>query len=61
LNVGIVGLGKMGILHTAILNTIDDVKITSIAEKESILAKHIKKGLPTLRTKWIVFCGNSQL
>lgn len=37
----------MGILHTAILNTIDDVKITSISEKESILTKYIKKGLPT--------------
>ena len=35
MNVGIVGLGKMGLLHTAILNTFDDVKVVSISEKEN--------------------------
>jgi len=43
---GIVGLGKMGLLHTGILNTIDQVQIISIAEKENFLAKYIKNVMP---------------
>ena len=37
MNVGIVGLGKMGLVHTAILNTFDDVNVVSISEKEKLI------------------------
>ena len=46
MNVGIVGLGKMGLLHTAILNTFDDVKVVSISEKEKLITKYINDAFP---------------
>jgi len=46
MNVGIVGLGKMGMLHTGILNTIENVNVVSLAERESLLVKYIKNSLP---------------
>ena len=49
MKVGIVGLGKMGLVHTGILNTVSDVDIVSIAEKEKFLAKYIKKTLQNVR------------
>jgi len=47
MKVGIVGLGKMGMLHTGILNTLDDVRIVSVAESESQLMKYIKNAIPS--------------
>ena len=46
MNIGIIGLGKMGLLHSGILNSLENVKITSICEKESIISKYIKQALP---------------
>jgi predicted dehydrogenase len=46
LNAGIVGLGKMGLLHAGIMNSLDGVKITAIAEKEKVLVKYVKESLP---------------
>ncbi len=48
MQVGIVGLGKMGLLHAGILNTIEDVKIVSVAEKDSLVTKHLKSVLPEI-------------
>ena len=48
MNVGLVGLGKMGILHAGVLNTLNNVKIISVAETESILTKNFKKILPEI-------------
>ena len=45
---GIVGLGKMCLLHAGDLNTLNDVQITSIAEKENFIAKYIKNSLPSV-------------
>ena len=45
---GIVGLGKMGLLHAGILNTFDDIQIAAIAEKENFVAKYIKNALPSV-------------
>jgi len=45
LRVGVVGLGKMGLLHAGILNSIDNVKIVAISEKEKLLVKYIKSSL----------------
>jgi len=44
----LVGLGKMGLLHMGILNTMDEIQITAIAEKENLLAKYIKNTLPSI-------------
>jgi predicted dehydrogenase len=43
--IGIVGLGKMGLLHTGILNCLDNVKIAAISEKEKIIANYVKSSL----------------
>ncbi len=48
MNVGIVGLGKMGLLHTGILNTIPEVKITAITEKESLIANYVRGAMPNV-------------
>ena len=45
MKVGIVGLGKMGLLHTSILNTIQDVNITSITEKEKFVKKYVQNAV----------------
>lgn len=44
----IIGLGKMGLLHTGLLNTLKNVEIKAIAEKEGFLKKYIKKSFPEL-------------
>lgn len=43
LNVGVVGLGKMGLLHSCILNVLPNVQITALCEKSSITRKFLKK------------------
>ncbi len=49
MNVGIVGIGKMGLLHAAILNCIDDVNITCIAEREELIKKNLNLMLPNAK------------
>ena len=39
MNVGVVGLGKMGILHAGIVNSVPDTHITAVCEKEAFLTK----------------------
>ena len=58
LNVGIVGLGKMGLLHTGILNSINNVKILAISEKERIITKYVKISLSFVKVKkvYIFYC-----
>src|SRR5687768_6951876 len=46
LNVGIVGLGKMGLLHAGIMNSLYGVKVSAVAEKEKIIANYVKESLP---------------
>jgi predicted dehydrogenase len=46
LKVGVVGLGKMGILHAGIVNSISDTSVTAICEKESFLTAAAKAFLP---------------
>lgn len=49
MKVAIIGLGKMGLLHAGILNTIPDSELISIAEKETLIAKYIQNALPKVR------------
>jgi predicted dehydrogenase len=46
LKVGIVGLGKMGILHAGIINSIPNTSVTAICEKESFLSSAARTFLP---------------
>jgi predicted dehydrogenase len=46
MNVGLVGLGKMGLLHAGILNSINFVKLVAISEREKVIAKFAKRLLP---------------
>ena len=43
LRVGIVGLGKMGLLHSCILNTLCDVEIVTVCDKSLIIHRVFKK------------------
>jgi len=46
LRIGIVGLGKMGIAHMAILNTVEDVEIAAFVEKQKMIRKGVESVLP---------------
>ena len=45
-NVGIVGLGKMGILHAGVVNSMPDTRVKAICEKDSLVARLAKNFLP---------------
>lgn len=47
INAAIIGLGKMGILHTGILNSLDNVNVIAFVEKEKFMLKAIEKYFPT--------------
>jgi len=46
LKVAIIGIGKMGILHASILNTLPDVKLTAFCDKSALIRKFCAKLLP---------------
>jgi len=46
MKIGIAGFGKMGLLHTGILNRLEDIEIVAVAEKEGFLKKYMKEVLP---------------
>lgn len=50
INVGIIGMGKMGILHTGILNSLNGANVKAIAEKQNLILKPIKQLLPSIGT-----------
>ncbi len=43
LKAGIIGIGKMGMLHASILNSIDNVKVIAIADTEKFLVNFLEK------------------
>ena len=46
LRIAVVGLGKMGLLHASILNTMPNVQLAAVCEKNSLTRKLLKKILP---------------
>jgi predicted dehydrogenase len=48
LKVAVVGLGKMGLLHACILNTIPNVQLSAACEKSGFTRKLFKKILPSI-------------
>jgi predicted dehydrogenase len=49
--IGVVGLGKMGILHTSILSVLPNVELAAVCEKSSLIRKMVKKVLPKVQIK----------
>ena len=49
LNVGIVGAGKMGLLHAGIFNSVTNSRLISIAEKGPLVCRALRGLLPSVR------------
>lgn len=49
LRIGVVGFGKMGLVHAGILNALSASSVSSIAEKEGVMTRLARKLLPDLR------------
>lgn len=47
LTIGIIGLGKMGILHTSILSTMPNVEIAALCDKSWLMRKLAKRAVNT--------------
>lgn len=45
-NVAVIGLGKMGLLHTSILSAIPNVRLISVCDQKKTITKIAKKFLP---------------
>ena len=45
LRVGVIGLGKMGLLHAGVLNTLSDVELAAICEQSSFIRRIAKKAI----------------
>jgi predicted dehydrogenase len=43
LKVAVVGLGKMGLVHSSIINVLPKVQLTALCEKSSLIRKFSKK------------------
>ena len=50
IDVGIVGLGKMGIAHMAILNALDGVTVKAVADKQKLVVKGVNSVIPAVNT-----------
>lgn len=48
INVGVIGLGKMGLLHAGIFNALENSNVTAIAEKNKFIVSTFKKYLPKI-------------
>jgi len=46
MNISVIGLGKMGLLHAAIVNSLPDANVTSVCEKDLFLSTAAKAVLP---------------
>lgn len=60
---GIVGFGKMGLLHSAIINVIEGSRLCAICESNSIIHKFIKQFIPRVKiyTDYQEMLGNERL
>ena len=46
LRAGVVGFGKMGILHAGVLNSLDGVRLCGVADSQPLILKSLKEMLP---------------
>jgi predicted dehydrogenase len=49
IRVAIIGFGKMGLLHGALLNQIQDVELVAIVDKSTMIRRAFRSVLPTVR------------
>ena len=49
LAVGVIGMGKMGLLHASILNTLPDVRLLAMYDRNSMMVKFAKKAFTKIR------------
>lgn len=49
INVGVIGMGKMGLLHTGIFNGLRNCNVDAIAEKNKFMVSVLKKYLPKIK------------
>lgn len=45
-HVGVIGIGKMGILHSAIMNSLPNTEVKAISEKDALIARGARNFLP---------------
>ena len=50
INIGVIGMGKMGILHTGILSSLDGVEVKAVADKQDLILSFIRSTLPAVKT-----------
>jgi predicted dehydrogenase len=50
INIGVIGMGKMGLLHTGILSSLDGVAVKAVADKQDLILSFIKGALPSVKT-----------
>jgi len=49
LRVGVIGAGKMGLLHAAIFNTLNRSRFTAVSETDSMIRGALRQNLPDIR------------
>lgn len=49
LRVGVIGAGKMGLLHSGIFNNLDNSTLSAVSEKDSFMASALKNYLPQIK------------
>lgn len=50
LNVGVIGIGKMGLLHSGIFNGLNGSNLAAVSEKDKIMRSVLKKYLPKVNS-----------
>jgi len=48
IRVAVVGLGKMGLMHSCVLNTLNDVELVALCEKNALVRRFGKKIIPSI-------------
>jgi len=63
LKAAVIGMGKMGMLHAAILNSMDNVKVTAVADTEKFVLKFIEKNTSNIKgyTDYVKMLDESDL
>jgi predicted dehydrogenase len=49
LSIGIIGMGKMGMLHASIVNTLPDARAIAIYDKSTLMQRFLGKALPDIK------------
>lgn len=47
---GVIGMGKMGVLHTGILNSLQGVEVKALVDNQDIILNFIQGAIPSIKT-----------